>query len=456
MSTGRICDGPRPVQAIIFQHEQPHRTKSKSPSPNNSITPQAWLNFSSERRAFSFFLQRVVPALSGALDSGLWSVLVPRIAASSAVVRYTIFAIAHFWEHPVRRIEDGQIDICPLSQKHLAALTWQSKALSTDLAQTGQADTSDVLLKCVLFASLEFQQNNFRAGLRLIRTAFAMLAPYLTAGCSGMQASLSDEIVCTLLPVLMRSSCVIFTSWEDVCTGLPSTTSIEDLQAAVFRGLRTVYAGLKDVYLARRSNLHDQIDRLHMKQAQTKYTLQSLKDCLSGIMEIKAESPHSAARALHDYCSIGLSWVDFLTNISESACNNSVDFLSLILQHTRRIESDANTLYPHAVSTTFFRDMTIRPLAYLVAVFAPNVQLRTKALAMLGHTKASPNAQLHAIVMSLEGGIIDAAHPSFKNMYQVDYGPTQQPQVLHKVYDIPMLSSEPAWQHPEPLYAEPV
>jgi len=58
--------------------------------------------------------------------------------------------------------------------------------------------------------------------------------------------------------------------------------------------------------------------------------------------------------------------------------------------------------------------------------------------------------------MSLEGAIVDSADSAFENMVQVYHRQTDQPQVLHKVYHIPMLSPEPIWQPPEPLFAEPI
>lgn len=456
MNTGRVCDGPRSLQAIVFQYEQPHRTNSKSPIFAHTISSQPWLTHPGERRAFSFFLQQAVPTLSGAFDSDLWSVLVPRMAESNAVVRYAIFAMAHFWEHPVRSIREGQVHIHPLTQKHLAALNWQSKALSTDLVHGSYDSTSDVLMKCILFLSLEFQQNNFRAGMRLFHIVFTMLAPHLTTGCLGAQAAPVDDVIRTLMPMAMRSPCLIFTSWDDICVETPLTSSLDDIQAAVFRGLCTVYAGLKDVYLARKSDAQAHIDRLNLKQAQTKRILRTLKDYLTESTEAKGRSSCSRPSALKDYCNIALSWIDLLANTSHLSCNTSVEFLNLILQHTRAIESQSDTLYPHAASTTFSHEIIVRPPAYLVAVFAPNTHLRATALAMLGQTKAGSNTRLHAIVMSLEGAIVDSADSAFENMVQVYHRQTDQPQVLHKVYHIPMLSPEPIWQPPEPLFAEPI
>jgi len=430
--------------------------KAKSLSLLYEPEPLPWLKHPNERRAFSFFLERSAPILSGALDYGFWSSLIPRMAESNMVIRYAIFAMSHFWEHPVRSSANGRLHAHPLTRKHLSALDWHSKALSASRSQSDTADPAGVMLQCTLLSGLEFQQNNFQAGLRLIHTVFTMLAPLLTVGCHGLQSTSVENYVDVLVHMTMRSSSLVFTSWDDLNIRSSPRSCLDDLQTAVFNTICIVYAGLKDAYLAQRSNAGAYIDRLLLKFTEMNYSLRSTKYRLGDMTACVDEHLRPKIKALRDYCDIGLAWLDSLSN-STHLQEDSTEMLANILNHAKTIEAQAHLLYPTAASTNYFHQMAILPPAYLVVAFAPNADLRADALKLTRwKTKYAPDTQLHAIVISLELGYVESTDPPLKNMSQVYHGQAYQPQMLHKVYQIPIQQSAPTWQPPEPLYSVPI
>ena len=380
----------------------------------------------------------------------------PRVASSNVVVRYAICAMSHFWEHPVRTFKDGLVCIHPLTQRHLSALSWYSRALSVNRTQNSSAATTEVMLKCVLFSALEFQQNNFWAGLRLLRVVYTMLAPFMTAGFPDSKSLPSNDIVNVLVPMAMRSSSLVFTSWDDLSIHLATDSCLDDVQTAVYRALCMVYAGLKDIYLARRANAQAYIDRLLLKQTQIKYNLRMLKGRLAAVNAFVDDASVRRIQALEDYCEIGLTWLDSLSNTAHLRQGAS-EFLTYLLQLTKTLDAQAHVLYPAAASSTFFHEVVILPSAYLVAVFAADAEFRADALALMkwkiGHT---PNVQLHAMVMSLEGGNMNSTEPPFTNMFQVYHKETDQPQILQKVYEIPVKLPASIWQPPKPVFTEPI
>jgi len=440
----------------VFRYEQPIRTKSNSPRLLPELEPLPWLMYRGEKRAFIYFLEQSAPILSGALDYGFWNVLVPRMAESNMVVRYAIFAISHFWENPVRSHSNGLASIHPISRKHLSALEWHAKALSANRMQSDAKATTDIMLKCTLFSALEFQQNNFQSGLRLIRIVFTMLAPLLTTGGSSPQSMPADDVADMLVQMAMRNSSLVLTLWDDHGIAPAPDSPLDNVQAAVYRAMLMVYAGLKDTYLARLSNARTCIDRLLLTYTQIRYSLRMLKDRLGAIGTIADGTSSHRVQALREYCDISLAWLDSLSNTA-LLHQDAAEYLAEVLMRTSSIEAQAHLFYPIAASTTFFHQMAILPAAYLVAVFATNAGLRADALALMKwKRREASKAQPPAIVMSLEGDVVDSIERPFTDRFQLRHEPTHQPQILYKIYQIPIQPSAPVWQPPKPVDTEPI
>ena len=422
VSTGRACEGLPSSVIFVRQHEHWRQTTSDTLYRTPEIDPRSWLSTPQEQRAFDYYLQQVAPVMSGALDFDLWSVLLPRMAHSNAVVRYAIFAISSFWENPIR-----------------LALSWYANAISAGRAQSSDEAKGDILLRCTLFASLEFQQNNFIAGLKLLRTVFTMLAPFLTDDRHFSNSLTADKVVRTVLPMALRSSSLVFTSWEDQELAVSSHSSLDDLQIAVFRSLLAVWAGLKDMYLAKRANIHTHIARLVLMQTQERFQLSMLKDQIAD-KPVRDKSMWRC-QALQEYCDIGLSWLDMLTREMHVQPDASIDFLITVLRQTSLIESRAETLYTAAASTTFFHEMIISPSAYFVAIFARNQELRAQALALMRRkAHVNHNSQLHAIVTSLDCAAIAEKDIALKNMFRVYHFQGEEPRTMNITYDLPIMT----------------
>ena len=436
LSTGRRCDGPRPTTIIVFQPDKSH-------SQRPAITRTSQIDFEhsfdrpEELRAFAFYLKKVAPVLAGGLDEGLWDILAPQLSRSDSAVRYCLLAISQFIEHPIRSQHNGQLSISRPSQKHLTALRWHGKALAAGRAAPDSSYSRTLLVKCVLFATLEFQQCNFRAGLDLLRTGYEVVAPTLTASDTNIQ----NPVLRTILPMCMRSACLLFTSWDGLYIEFSSSPNLAQLQTAVFRGLCTVYANLKDTYLARKSGVATAIDRLKTIRLRLVGLICTLYEHARANPLEDQGTLHTEVDALQDYCKIALTWL-------EAAAGSSVEALASILpsilDRVIANQQEAPTRYPAASRCSFFTEMTVIPIAYMVAIFAPDAALRTKALEVM-HCKTieRPNTQLHAIVTYL-GDIANLADPI--PSFQVYAGQRDQEMGLEKVYDIRIKAPGTVWQ----------
>lgn len=419
MSTGRTCDGPQSTTIIVFQPKQQRSsTLSRLPPVINTLP---WSNQPDEIRAYTFFLDRVAPTLSGALDGGLWSVLVPQVAQSDNAVAYAIFAISHLFEISVCKEECRVPSDAHLSQKHLTALSWYAKALSADKHQRKVHDTKTMLIKCTLFSSLEFQQDNFRAGIELLRIGYSIVAPLLTATSRSSYLHLStDDIVETILPMGMRSAGLLFTSLDSLDTTIFPYRTPESPVTNVFCGLCTVYALLKDHYLGNKSGSSQIRHRLLSIQNQLRTTFLSWRQQTTETILLREYFSNQQALALRDYCEIALGWLGLLANFSSTKC---IKLLTSILDFAQRLEAQAMVVYPAAGSTAFFRHMAIMPPLYLVVVLAPSLSLRNRALDLMNYRIIDrPNTQVHAMVTSLGA---DVLHMGPDKLYGLSVGEQQ-------------------------------
>ncbi|KAK6367032.1 hypothetical protein LTR64_007892 [Lithohypha guttulata] len=394
-STGRVCDGPPPTTIILIEHRNnPDPTKLPS-----AITSVSWTDSPAELRAWAYYLDQVAPVFSGTFDHSFWNILIPKLADYHANVRYGLLAIGQFFEYGVQERKHG---FPTPAQEHLTALRWHAKALRREETKPSFDHQKVVLVMCVLLSTLEFMQNNIRAGIRLLRVVFTFLAPLLTAGHDG-NVSTNDETLEVILPIGMRTVGLLFTSLDELDAETLPRLSDQDMEVPVFRGLCAVYVTLKDTYLALQLQLRTAMRRLQRKQKQVEAYLQSARNITRAHLPQSHRLCAGRLPALTDYCDIALNWLDLTINATDTRLD-STSFLKKILANLVHLSNTVSIIYPSASSSTYFHHMTITPVAYFVAIITPIPFLRQRALELMKYRKTEHSrTQLHAIVTSLEG-----------------------------------------------------
>lgn len=117
-----------------------------------------------ERYAFNYFLHRSAPIFAGIIDGAFWLELVPRLAQYHDFVWDSVVAAAWMFEHveynDLTVAYDSNDPSLAISVDHRRALKWYHRALANfrNTLDKGEVNTAYVLLSCVLFSALEFQQ----------------------------------------------------------------------------------------------------------------------------------------------------------------------------------------------------------------------------------------------------------------------------------------------------------
>jgi Fungal Zn(2)-Cys(6) binuclear cluster domain len=178
-STGRKCDGPI-VQKFRLASDtslERRRHDNDVPAPTTLSSPHS---DKPEQRAFDFFLRRVVPVFSGALDLEFWSHSILQISRSEPVVWYAVIAISSLFEHPQYStslsVEPGD-EALETDSVHRQALKWYNRSISRLREQIEQdaASASVALLSCLLFICVELLQNNIAGALSLFQNGIKMM-----------------------------------------------------------------------------------------------------------------------------------------------------------------------------------------------------------------------------------------------------------------------------------------
>lgn len=444
LSSGWQCDGPRGSGdrrgGLIFRHERPDAIKRFSTKPLSGVglSPVPWLTDAEERRAFDFYIQQAAPLLSSVLDAELWSSLIPRLAETDATVRYSMLAISHFCEHPIRSEEAGIIRINPLDSRHLISLRWQARALSIEKSQPWQVNTAMLILKCILLACQEFQQNKFPTGWHLARTAFTLASPLMTSGCehrlSG--AIMSDEIIEVIVPTIMRNACLLFNAWDPPATYSTSTQNLDELETTIFHYLCMVFASIKDVYTTIIRGETASKERMHSRMRELEATLRSLEVNIAMLSPSQAPQQPLKCQALREYCNIGIYWLNVLGQLTDQSPDEE-NFLQVILDETNEMKSSAHVRYPTAAKTTYFDSFIIGPPAYFLTIFTKSASMRLEALQLLRKEwNPDVNATLIAIVgTNVQLGESFGNHPESNSVYQIYYGSSDRDRLLYDTYN---------------------
>lgn len=342
--------------------------------------------------------------MAGSLDEAFWSILVPQLAHTDDVVKFTIVAISHFFAHPVRIPQNVMVLSKPVSMEHLNALQWYARALAAYRRVDFQTFRSDLFAKTVMLVCLELQQNNVAAALQLLKVSLAMFAPLLTAGCTDMQSQniRADSIVETVLPMFMRSAGMLLNTAGELqaWTGRSYTTT-----ELIFWALCLTWGLWKDFYLFHRVDARFAWSKLSRTHAELQGTFLRAKDEVRAIRVADAVDLREAD-ALRDFCELGLKWLDLITYTLEFRLESSSDILNTIVSNLSACKAHGKVMYPAAVKTTYFHHMAILPLSNMVAVFATETELRSQALALMEYSSIEwPSTQLHAILIPPEARV---------------------------------------------------
>ncbi len=161
MDTGRKCEGPGTRQ-IRFAGDLPFTSSQPVLLPEvNLISPP---HTDDERWAFNYFLHRSAPIFAGVVDGPFWLDLVPRLAQSHPFVWDVVISSSWMFEHvhynDLEAAYDFRNTSAVINAEHGKALKWYQRALVNfrRLLEQGEADNGYILLSCILFAALEFQQ----------------------------------------------------------------------------------------------------------------------------------------------------------------------------------------------------------------------------------------------------------------------------------------------------------
>ena len=192
--TGRRCEGPS-AEAFSFVQESVHQSSTTPPldgfqvwdSERTGITtpnlrtptgPQYLLPSvqasGRERRAVDFFVHRIAPVFSGALDTQFWRETIPQLSQTQPSVWHAVNAISCLFEHP--QWDDGPATVAPSrpdisSPPYQDALQSYNKAIS-EVKALPREDISTIpiaLISCVLFICIEFLQDDNTRALSLLR-----------------------------------------------------------------------------------------------------------------------------------------------------------------------------------------------------------------------------------------------------------------------------------------------
>lgn len=349
--------------------------------------------------------------------------------------------MATFFEHPIRAVTDGNVTIHPIAERHSGGLTWHAKALSAARSQ-GHITPAQLMIRSLIFATLEFQQNNYPAGLELIRILFSAYAPLLTAGCDTIPEAPIDEAIETLLPMAMRNLCLIFSSLTDDWIHVPlaedyvhqpSDLTIKDLETVVFTVMRAVYAFLKDSYFAIELESATQLRQLELTRLRLSSQARALKDYLG-----RHHSNSRKRNALVEYCDICLSWLGLMDSVFQSPCISAQGHLQRVFNHTQGLVLNGSTLYPTASSTTFFHEMVVTPSAYLVALLVSPGPIKEQSLKQTCRrpTAWGMSPQLTAILFSTGGTEFPSSKLQSQNVVRICHGRSYQIWVVMKVCDL--------------------
>jgi hypothetical protein len=208
-STGRKCDG----------YIEDRRTTSEYLFNDGhvieiSACPAAYFDIeATEMEAFEFFICRVLPGFSGAVNHGFWCQVLPQLSRVDKIIWNAVSTMAQLIRYPqfdhrwiTTGIEPSTRDI---DRNHQKAIVWYNASI-TDLRsrmKCGASGTGFLLVTCLLYTIIECLQDNHGEALKLFQQAMALAGrSVLTSSQNGLKTTSQDPLESAATALLRHMS----------------------------------------------------------------------------------------------------------------------------------------------------------------------------------------------------------------------------------------------------------
>lgn len=152
-----------------------------------------------------------------AVDARFWKDLIPCLSQTHSFVWDIVVCCSTLTEHgsysSLTATSDTTNPVKVLDQEHRRALKHYNRAITNvrQLTQYDQADESLIVLSYILFASVEFVQQNVKTGNDLVKRCCKILAQNLTSNHHRQYSATSQAIHQVVTPFVLRRGIVIAT-----------------------------------------------------------------------------------------------------------------------------------------------------------------------------------------------------------------------------------------------------
>ena len=412
-TTGRFCDGPFQKK---FVYVRSNKHQSGAVQHVGSAPLFSSCSFipgldAAEVLSFDHFIHRVAPVLSGSLDAAFWGNLLPQMSHENRAIRDAVLAISQLYEQPPAH---PGAPATTQSQTHRSALTFYTRSISGFNSSMANPQNSAnrllVLLSCILFTTIEFQQNNvwnactlLRCGLSMIKADYrrnkeGFLPPDSTSECirqmfarqrnlmvmCGHDPAPDDHEMCVILASHSGPrDCSLITAREELFDCLYDGTHF--LQVAMIAAVHSMNLP-DDHLLTQQALVLSNLKTWHRKYSQLwqiSHTQNTLQEDL-------------ATSLLLLYYETALCWITIALK-SEAATDEYVEHFERIILLSEKVGQQRQRLGSPSVPFSFELG-TIAPL-WLTGSKCRDPILRRKALKLLrqgSEQEALLSAQLYA------------------------------------------------------------
>lgn len=185
--------------------------------PQSALSLLASRHNGYERRAFDYFIHNMAGIFVPAVDARFWKDLIPCLCQTYSFVWDIVVCCSILTEHgsysSLTATSDSMNPMKVITHEHRRALKHYNQAISNvrQLAHYDQADESLMVLSYILFASVEFVQQNVKTGNDLVRKCCKILAHNLTSTNDRQYSAASQAVHQVVTPFVLRRGIVIAT-----------------------------------------------------------------------------------------------------------------------------------------------------------------------------------------------------------------------------------------------------
>jgi hypothetical protein len=150
---------------------------------------------------------------SGTIDTRFWQELVPRLAQTHGFVWDVVVCLSSLLEHvSFTPLEADSLGVVK-NQQHRQALKIYNRTIANvrRLIEADKLDNWVIVLSCVLFASVEFQQQHVTIAQGLIRRSCKMSTSHLKALATAPNSAADQDVHQVVTPYVMRKAITIAT-----------------------------------------------------------------------------------------------------------------------------------------------------------------------------------------------------------------------------------------------------